>query len=120
MADQEKIPSYEDVTEAFSRIRAAGGVLWDIEHPQRRFILAAERASGVTRDLERIAAYRLIGGVPPCGYYDHVLSELHRAIKFVLAERTADHGNAPWAGGGHDAAERAEDTAALLGIRVEG
>lgn len=92
MATDENIPSYEDVIAVFGTIRQQSG--WDYEHPLRRFVHASTWAN-ITRECERIAAYRLKGSVPPLGYYDEILDHLHYAIDLLMKERQADHGDAP-------------------------
>lgn len=89
------IPSYDDVTAAFARIRREGGVLWDVEHPLRDFAIAAGWVATVTRDAERMAAYRLLDQPAPLGYYDDTIDKLHLAIELLRRQRAIDHGDAP-------------------------
>lgn len=94
MADDNKIPSYEDVSTAFSRIRATPK--WDHEkgHPDKRLVLAGEWAETVVGDCKRIAAYRLLSARPPLVYYDETIDKLEMIIEMLKDERRKDHGDA--------------------------
>lgn len=86
-------PSYDDVLQAFARIRADGGVWWDARHPLRDFELAAQSAD-IRRSAARLAAYRLGGQAAPLGYYDEMIDALHVAIEMLERQREIDHGGA--------------------------
>lgn len=92
------VPSYEDVTSAFDRIRAdacVAGDTWCQRHPLGDFIRVSDRIGSVARDCERLAAYRLLPEPAPAGYYDDTIEKLEAAIALLQQQRAIDHGDLP-------------------------
>lgn len=92
------VPSHDDVATAFARVRAdaqASGDPWGQRHPLSDFLRVADQVGTVTRDCERMAAYRLHATPVPLGYYDDTIEKLETAIARLQQQRAIDHGDAP-------------------------